>query len=140
MKWTTTFLRSKVARRIFVLFVSCALLPITILAAVSFYQVSQQLHAESRRQLMEMSESQGMLIDERLQSLDGDLQLISWQSKKDQLPDLGDPLKEHFSALAIFNLCRCHPSMAPGSSPGGSRAPSPSTTTASWSPTASGSS
>jgi putative nucleotidyltransferase with HDIG domain len=103
MQWTSTFLRSKVARRIFLLFVSCALLPITILAAVSFYQVSQQLQNESRRQLMEMSESQGMLIDERLQSLDGDLQLIAWQSKGDRLPDLREPLNSHFSALAMVN-------------------------------------
>ncbi len=103
MKWTTTFLRSKVARRVFLLFVSCALLPITVLAIMSFYQVSQQLQSESRGQLMGMSESQGMLIDERLQSLDGDLQLISWQSKGDRLPELSGPLQDHFKALAIFS-------------------------------------
>jgi len=76
MKWSTTFLRSKVARRVFLLFVSCALLPITILAAMSFYQVSTQLHEQSRHQLMSMSESQGMLVDERLQSIETDLQLM----------------------------------------------------------------
>ena len=103
MKWTTTFLRSKVARRVFLLFVSCALLPITVLAIMSFYQVSQQLREESRGQLMGMSESQGMLIDERLQSLDGDLQLISWQSKGDRIPELSGPLQDHFKALAIFD-------------------------------------
>jgi hypothetical protein len=32
----TTFLRSKVARRIFVLFVGCALLPIVALTVLSF--------------------------------------------------------------------------------------------------------
>lgn len=96
-------MRSKVARRVFLLFVSCALLPIIILAAMSFYQVSQQLRNESQRQLRQLSAAQGMLIDERLQSLEGDLQLISWQSQAGQLPALSHPLQDHFQALAIFN-------------------------------------
>jgi putative nucleotidyltransferase with HDIG domain len=103
MKWTATFLRSKVARRVFLLFISCAMLPIIILAAISYHQVSQQLHTESERRLMQLSKSQGMLIDERLQSLGGDLQLVSWQTRGDGLLAVGDRLKNHFRALAVFN-------------------------------------
>ena len=43
MKIDTTFLRSKVARRIFILFVFCALLPIAALAIISFSYVTNQL-------------------------------------------------------------------------------------------------
>ena len=103
MKWSATFMRSKVARRVFLLFVSCALLPITILAAISFYQVSDQLRDQSQRQLRQLSESQGMLIDERLQSVDSDLQLLSGQSQDGKLPVLSGLLQQHFSALAVFN-------------------------------------
>ncbi|MFH1674979.1 MAG: hypothetical protein ABIF87_16365 [Pseudomonadota bacterium] len=46
MKLDTTFLRSKVSRRIFGLFVCCALLPIVILAVVSFGHVAKQLNEE----------------------------------------------------------------------------------------------
>lgn len=47
MRIDTTFLRSKVARRIFALFVLCALLPIAVLAVLSFRQVSNQLSQQN---------------------------------------------------------------------------------------------
>ncbi len=43
MRIETTFLRSKVAHRIFFLFVLCALIPIITLSIVSYTQVSKQL-------------------------------------------------------------------------------------------------
>jgi ABC-type spermidine/putrescine transport system permease subunit II len=41
MRIDTTLLRSKVARRIFVLFVLCALLPIAAVVILSFSQVTR---------------------------------------------------------------------------------------------------
>jgi len=78
-KIRATFFRSKVAQRIVVLFVSCALLPVTILAAVSFYEVSSQLHEDTERQLMRASKNHAMAIYERLELLDSDLQLLAAQ-------------------------------------------------------------
>ena len=60
MRVDFTFLRSKVARRIFVLFVCCALLPILALAFISFESVSRQLADQSRRQLQRASKAEGM--------------------------------------------------------------------------------
>jgi len=56
------FLSSKVARRIFLLFVICALVPLTALALVSFVQVSNQLydHAEGRLDVGARSVGQGI--------------------------------------------------------------------------------
>ena len=51
MKIDKTFLRSKVGRRIFLLFISCALLPITVLALLSFRHVTTQLNKQSQERL-----------------------------------------------------------------------------------------
>ncbi len=77
MKLDATFLHSKVARRIFLLFVLCALLPIGALAIISFGHVTQQLTEQSQRQLRQASTAQGMSIYERLRFLEAELKLIS---------------------------------------------------------------
>jgi putative nucleotidyltransferase with HDIG domain len=76
MKIETTFLHSKLARRIFWLFVLCALIPITVLAAVSLRNVTAQLEEQSRRQLHQLSRDEAMAIYERLNFLEADLKLV----------------------------------------------------------------
>ena len=71
------FLRSKVGRRIVLLFVLCALLPIGGLAIISFTQVTHQLNEQSRQRLREASKSKGMAIIERLQLLELGLRMIA---------------------------------------------------------------
>lgn len=95
MKLPATFLRSKVARRIVLLFVSCALLPVTVLAVVSFYEVSSQLREESQKRLTQASRSQGMAIYEHLEVLDSDLQVLSNQATE-HIP------QGHIKGLALF--------------------------------------
>jgi HAMP domain-containing protein len=73
MKVDVTFLRSKVARRIFTLFVLCALLPIAILAILSFRQVTKQLDQQSRTRLRQATKATGMALFERLLFLEGEL-------------------------------------------------------------------
>jgi len=70
MKLDSTFLRSKVGRRIFVLFVVCALLPIAALAIISFSQVTKQLQQQSLTRLQQASEALGMSTIERLTLLE----------------------------------------------------------------------
>jgi heme exporter protein D len=62
MKIENTFLHSKLARRIFWLFVLCALVPITVLAVVSLRNVTAQLKEQSRHQLHQLSRDQAMNI------------------------------------------------------------------------------
>jgi HD-GYP domain-containing protein (c-di-GMP phosphodiesterase class II)/HAMP domain-containing protein len=71
-----SFLRSKIARRIFFLFIGCSLFPISALALFAYFQVSSNLNRLSERRLHQASKSTGMAIVERLSSLDTDLQLI----------------------------------------------------------------
>jgi putative nucleotidyltransferase with HDIG domain len=66
-----------VARRIFVLFVACALLPMAVFTTLAFVQVSRQLRTQNRRQLQQAAKSLGLALFERLALLDSDLQVVS---------------------------------------------------------------
>jgi putative nucleotidyltransferase with HDIG domain len=77
MRIDRTFLRSKVARRIFALFVLCALLPIAALAALSFRQVTGQLDQQGRLRLRQAAKATGVAIFERLLFLQGQMKLIA---------------------------------------------------------------
>ncbi len=68
------FLRSKVGRRVFVLFVVSALLPLAILAALSLGQVQAVLLDMSARELSGTAKSYGMALYERLLVLEDALQ------------------------------------------------------------------
>ncbi len=77
MKLEWTFLRSKVARRIFLLFVLCALLPIAALAIVSFGHVTQELNRQSQKRLHQGSKAVALGIYERLLFLEGEMRIVA---------------------------------------------------------------
>lgn len=77
MRIDRAFLRSKVARRIFALFVLCALLPIAALAVLSFRQVTGQLDQQGRLRLRQAAKATGVAIFERLLLLQGQMKLIA---------------------------------------------------------------
>jgi len=77
MKIDKTFLNSKVARRVFALFIACAIVPILVLAIISFSQVSRQLYEQAKSRLYQSNEALGMSIYERLLFLENELKFIS---------------------------------------------------------------
>ena len=77
MRIDTTFLRSKVARRIFTLFVLCALLPIAALAIISFTQVSGVLQQQSQERLRQAAKATGTALFERLLVLESQLRVVA---------------------------------------------------------------
>ena len=81
------FLQSKVARRIFLLFIVCVLIPLSALAYFSYSKVAKQLYSQAQKQLYQSNKSTGMSVIERLFSLDNDLKLIttSLQKRKSNL-------------------------------------------------------
>jgi putative nucleotidyltransferase with HDIG domain len=109
MKLDATYLHSRLARRIFWLFVACALVPIVLLALVSLRGVSNELQQQSRRRLNQSSHDEGMMIYERLTLLDENLRLIenalrsggSKSAGKAESP-LSPNLEERFKGLAVF--------------------------------------
>jgi putative nucleotidyltransferase with HDIG domain len=110
MKIDWTFLRSRVARRIFTLFVLCALLPITALAVLSFNQVAKQLNQQSERRLRQATKAVGMSILERLTVLEGLMILTTADAVRDEKPTAGgffkgldEELKTRFLGMALVS-------------------------------------
>ena len=91
MKFEITFLRSKVARRIFILFISCALVPIVFLAILSFSHVTKQLNEQSQRRLYQASKAMGQNILERLLILEVEMKMIASNLKVDSYASLPTP-------------------------------------------------
>jgi len=82
MKLEISFLRSKVAKRVFFLFVACALLPITALAVITYLNLGNQLREQSQRELIQASKSMGMAIFERLLLIEVEMKMISSNLKE----------------------------------------------------------
>ena len=109
MKAEIIFLRSKVARRIFTLFILCALVPIAALAVVSFTHVTRQLNEQSRERLAQASKAQGMSIYERLRFVEAEMKMKMIASGLDvrsgSVPTASQAfpqdLEERFSGLAL---------------------------------------
>lgn len=76
------YFRSKVARRVFVLFILCALIPLGVIAYYSFSQVTGNLYAQAHRQLHQASKASGMATFERLLMLETDLNMMGTSFQK----------------------------------------------------------
>ena len=107
MKIDSAFLRSKVARRLFALFVASALLPISMLVLLSFDQVTGQLIENGYRQLHRDNKAAALTIFERLSLARSELELAGRTRTPDSesLPSLPDDLlrrlREHFIAIHV---------------------------------------
>ena len=77
MRVELSFLRSKLGHRIFWLFVVCALVPISLLAFVTWLNVATQLREQSHRQLAQLSREEAMTVFERLRFLEDGLKLLA---------------------------------------------------------------
>ncbi|MBA3521767.1 MAG: hypothetical protein H0T90_04600, partial [Gemmatimonadales bacterium] len=69
-------LKSRFGRRLLLLFVGCAVVPISVVAAVSYRHVTQQLRAQSESRLHQANKVLGLAIFERLLLLDATLKSI----------------------------------------------------------------
>jgi putative nucleotidyltransferase with HDIG domain len=115
MKLETTFLRSKVARRIFFLFLSCALLPVIAVTLVSYFQVSRQLQGDSRQQLQGAAKTQAMAMYERLEVLDTEVEIATIGIRAGRSPDLAKDYGDHFLGATILR----EPALAAGNQTAG---------------------
>ena len=85
-------LKSRVARRILLLFFACALLPIGAFALFSFQSVSAQLESDARTQLRASNKAAGMALLERLHLLDATLVTIARETGAQAPGPLTHPL------------------------------------------------
>src|SRR3972149_4905341 len=70
---------SKVARRAFLLFVTCALIPVSALAIFAFQQVTTQLQDQSQARLQQASKAVAMSLYKRLSALAAGKTVLSTQ-------------------------------------------------------------
>ena len=73
MKLDTRVFTSRVARRTFLLFVACALLPVSAIAALAYWQVTSELRGQSQRRLQQASKGVAMVLFQRLQAAEASL-------------------------------------------------------------------
>ena len=109
MKFDRKIFHSRIARRIFVLFVSCALIPILCLSIISYIRVTKQLREQGFKLLKQSVTGYAYSIYERLVFLDTELQMIA-SSMTASLNDTEIPsvvfnerLASRFKAVALFN-------------------------------------
>ena len=69
-------LQSRFGRRLLLLFVGCAVLPIAIVAAVSYRHVHRELRSQTERRLHQANKALGLAVYERLLLLDATLRSI----------------------------------------------------------------
>ena len=85
------FLTSKIARRFFLLFIFCALLPLLTISGVSYFFVSHQLKAEAYKRLRQQGKTKGFEIYERLLSLEAQLEAMARDISQGRWPDQERP-------------------------------------------------
>ena len=102
-------MQSKVARRIFFLFILCALIPLSSLAYLSFRQVTKELYLQADIRLHQASKASGMSILERLYSLESDLEIIASNLQKGKKvfhesssDKIRDSFKNRFKGLVLM--------------------------------------
>jgi diguanylate cyclase (GGDEF)-like protein len=103
-----SFFRSKFARRTFLLFVISAMLPVVLVAALSFEHVSRQLREQSFEQSRQASKAIGMELFRRLSVLASELNTIARQLRSNSadgaaLSGVGNASFPDYSALAVMN-------------------------------------
>ncbi|MCD4687963.1 MAG: PAS domain S-box protein [Desulfuromonadaceae bacterium] len=109
----------KFARRLFILFICCAMLPIVVLSLVSLGRVSLQLKEQSGRQLRRAVKTHAIAIYDRLNLLEAQIDLICLHLEgKDSSQSFGDPdlnedfrssLKDRFIAISRTAEGRVYP-------------------------------
>lgn len=99
-KMEYVFLRSKVARRIFFLFIVCALFPLGALAYFSYNQVTEQLQHQADKRLHQASKAAGMSVIERLTFLETDLKIIASRLRTGTAGGLESATREFKERLA----------------------------------------
>jgi putative nucleotidyltransferase with HDIG domain len=77
MKLDRSFLKSKVARRIFALFIGCALIPIFAVSGISYFQVSKELKTQGMEQLYTSAKIHGLSVYERFLLVESHLFMLS---------------------------------------------------------------
>ena len=108
MKIDTDFVHSRLGRRIVTLFLLCALLPIGVLAVLSYTHVTSQFTEQNQQRLRRTSKLDGMailrrieLMDAQLKMLVADMRMRPADSISASLEGLDENLQKRLNGLAL---------------------------------------
>ena len=73
MRFQSALLGSKVARRLLLIFIVCALVPLGVISFVTFDRVTDELYAQSQKRLHQVSKAAALTILGRLLARQSDL-------------------------------------------------------------------
>ncbi|MGD9192173.1 MAG: hypothetical protein PVH58_09635, partial [Desulfobacterales bacterium] len=77
MRLKTKIFNSKISRRVFLTFVTCALLPVLFSAILVYFQVTRHLQDRALNNLRHAAKSLALNIDDRLKILEEELEFIN---------------------------------------------------------------
>lgn len=97
-----SFLRSRVARRIFFLFILCALLPVGALSLVAFSDVTAQLTQQAEKRVRQESKAVGMAIYQRLLILESELLSLGSSGRSSSMRAPSDSRPEVAPSMPLF--------------------------------------
>jgi signal transduction histidine kinase len=113
MKLELRSFQSKVARRIFILFIVCAILPVSAVALISFGQVERQLRKQSEARLQRECKAMGVSVYERLLFLRAEIRAVAAKLQfeetkafRAQRELFGKEQMDRFSGLALVSTSR----------------------------------
>ncbi len=107
MRLQGVLLGSSVARRLLLIFVFCALVPLGVISFVTFDQVTKELYAQSQKRLHQVSKAAALTILGRLLACEADLVGLASQRESSTAATVeggsgaAKPLRERFAALAF---------------------------------------
>ena len=101
MKFELKLLRTRVARRMLLLFLACAVVPVVVLGGVAYWFVAHSLAAAERSQLHQDGNVAGQLMMGRLQELAAELKPGQGATTVSPAPDTTDIGSASFTAVAL---------------------------------------
>ena len=109
MRIETKIFNSKISRRVFLTFVTCALLPVLFSAILVYFQVTRHLQDRALNNLRNAAKSLALNIDDRLRILEEELEFINLIINKLTTvnpPELDDRLRNRllkgFNSITLF--------------------------------------
>jgi putative nucleotidyltransferase with HDIG domain len=110
MKFNKKIFQSKIARRIFMLFVLCAFIPVLCFSFIAYGNVTKQLKEQSYKRLQRSVKGYGLSLYERLLFLETGLKLFSTSLRKasatslqTRFEDFNGAHNDRFKAVALFD-------------------------------------
>jgi len=104
IKIDVAFLTSKVARRIFSLFIFCTLLPLLMITGISYISVKNQLNEQTKEKINQTCKAKGLEIYQRLLFLETQLKMIASELIREQEASVNlQPLYTNEESDLYFN-------------------------------------